>query len=927
MFLNRVRVLVAVLGVAAAGCGGSEPEGQSPQPPVLADAPGLETPSSDGLAPDLPDGAVEGGDASIDGSADGSLDVAADATADATADERAPQDGSTDEAADAVEAADAADVLDASVPEAAPEAAPEASDAVAEDAAWVDAGPCGVCHGSAANPAPPKDLKGHTQTTYPGVGAHQSHLASSTWHLPVSCDQCHPMPKIPSYDPAVPTHMSGAADIVWGPVAKQGAYDTSARRCSGTYCHGGTMLPDTPGASTTRAPDWIKVDGTQAKCGQACHSLPPGGYHSPSTSCPTCHGPVISQFDPLKPDAAVWANAALHVDGKIDLAGVVCTSCHGDSAKGTPAPPVGTHGETATSQRAVGAHAQHLAASTWHRDGQCADCHAVPSFMMHANGKVELTWGGTSVADGAKPVFDTSAVTCTGAYCHGASLLGPKAGGAVNRVPVWTKVDGTFDACGSTCHTMPPGGPHPVSTACAKCHGATIATFDPSNPSATTWADRTRHVNGIVDVKMNCALCHGDEGTSNPAPPLGTHGETATTQRAVGAHARHLGASPWHRAGQCVDCHLVPTSMTHTSGKVEITWSGPSVADGATPAFDTGSLTCTGAYCHGATLLGPKTGGVVNRSPVWTKVDGTYDACGATCHTNPPGGTHPASTACPKCHGTTIAAYDPANPSAAAWADTERHVNGSVDLKMTCASCHGDESKGTPAPPLGTHGETATTQRAVGAHAEHLAASTWHRDGQCADCHVVPTALVHSNGKVEIAWGGPSGADGAQPAWNAGAATCAGVYCHGSTLLGAKTGGTVNRTPLWTKVDGTYDACGATCHTNPPGSTHPTYADCSICHKPAIATFNAQTNQATWTDRTKHLNGVVDRAPYHDLTGWKLPKGTNTHHGRYWRTNSRRDEHNVRCSTCHSSHSNPGPVKVACWTSGCHTSSPCSVCH
>ena len=52
-----------------------------------------------------------------------------------------------------------------------------------------------------------------------------------------------------------------------------------------------------------------------------------------------------------------------------------------------------------------------------------------------------------------------------------------------------------------------------------------------------------------------------------------------------------------------------------------------------------------------------------------------------------------------------------------------------------------------PAPPKGTHGETQTSQPAVGAHASHLqVGSDWHRDVKCSDCHTVPADSTHSNG-------------------------------------------------------------------------------------------------------------------------------------------------------------------------------------
>ncbi|MBI4951859.1 MAG: CxxxxCH/CxxCH domain-containing protein, partial [Myxococcales bacterium] len=393
--------------------------------------------------------------------------------------------------------------------------------------------------------------------------------------------------------------------------------------------------------------------------------------------------------------------------------------------------------------------------------------------------------------------------------------------------------------------------------------------------------------------------------------------------------------SGWHRDPACADCHAVPASQLHTDGVVGLSWGYPSNADTATPSFDFGTTRCSNVYCHGTTLMGPKAGGSVSRTPDWKVVNGSYDACGTTCHTNPPGGTHIASDKCQMCHGATIASFVPGNPPSVTWANAQSHVNGTVDLTtLTCTTCHGDTPTNDPAPPKGTMGETLTTQKAVGAHQDHVSAgSGWHRDPACADCHTVPASQMHTNNVTDLAWGYPATAGGATPAYDAVATSCGNTYCHGTTLAGPKAGGAVSRTPDWEVVNGSYDACGTTCHTNPPGGSHVAHTDCKICHTAVIATFNPAGQTATWTSPTLHVNGTIESNSYHDLGQWTTPGGSANHHGsNYFLTNARRDEHGTACTACHGADYLGGTVGVSCndTSAGCHNGKnwqDCTFCH
>jgi len=535
---------------------------------------------------------------------------------------------------------------------------------------------------------------------------------------------------------------------------------------------------------------------------------------------PTDAGPMDADaFDAGPPDA-----------GRIRRDGgpppLPCNTCHGDDT--SIAPPRDTSGNTATTNRGVGAHRSHLEGDgSWYRPLTCLNCHIVPETVeapghLDTEPYAELTWWGMALAGGATPAWDGA--TCTGVYCHGATLMS----GGINTTPAWTTVDGSQAACG-TCHGLPPALPHPQIATCDACH--------PTVRADRTFLSPNSHIDGRVNVdlsRLTCTSCHGS-GT-RAEPPRDVSGSTATSSRGVGAHRSHLDASDWHAPLACDDCHLVPDYIfdighADTALPAELLWGWRAMSDGSSPAFD--GTTCSYVYCHGATLPG----GTVS-SPEWTRVDGTQAACGA-CHGVPPAAPHPASTACGLCHpgpSRTGPGFD----------DPSLHVNGVLDVKpMECDTCHG--SGGVFAPPTDTAGRTATTFTGVGAHRSHLGRSSWHAEIACEECHLVPAAFGDAGHMdtalpAELTWGTLATSDAAIPVWNG--TTCAGVYCHGATLAEPGT----NMEPTWTVVDGTEAACG-TCHRNHLG--HGT-AECWDCHPFTIAPGGGFANPA------RHINGVVE---------------------------------------------------------------------
>ena len=589
---------------------------------------------------------------------------------------------------------------------------------------------CTTCHGSGTEPAPPQDTLGNTTTASRGVGAHRSHLGTSPWRAPIACGDCHIVPAALFDAGHIDTLLP--AELTWGPLARtDGTVPTfDGTTCADVYCHGTTLLP---GGSLT-VPEWTRVDGTQAACG-TCHSLPPGGTHTTSTACSSCHPTIDASMTIIDPDR--------HIDGIVDVMATSCTSCHGSGTN--PAPPVDVAGGSGTGRRGVGAHRRHLRSSTWRAPITCDECHVVPSAVgsvghIDASRPADLTWGPTATADGATPSFDGT--RCSDAYCHGETLL---PGGTITR-PVWTTVDGTQAACG-TCHSLPPGGTHTGITSCESCHGAVIdaagtiiapalhvdGTVQSTTLHPAGWAAPTAHgstVNntgftscqachgslldgGLAGVscsschpgwETNCTFCHGGTLNTTGAPPEGIDGETARINLAVGAHTEHVADTSMHIGRDCTMCHVKPVSIFSAGhidgdGRAEVTFVDPL---NPAAAYNYGTAVCSSLYCHGngSSTLGT---GDWDTNP-------TLD-CGS-CHAPFTGWTETELRAmsgehnkhvrgegysCDRCHGASVS-------SGGAILRIDLHVNGLIEVDVPsfdptdCGgrggcnpSCHGGE--------------------------------------------------------------------------------------------------------------------------------------------------------------------------------------------------------------------------------------------
>ncbi|MGI5863909.1 MAG: CxxxxCH/CxxCH domain c-type cytochrome [Myxococcales bacterium] len=483
---------------------------------------------------------------------------------------------------------------------------------------------------------------------------------------------------------------------------------------------------------------------------------------------------------------------------------VRCVACHGSEA--SPAPPVAVDGAVGTWETGVGAHQVHLSDGLVRKAISCSECHKVPrssAISEHIGGRpAELTWGELATARGSQPRWERESATCSSTYCHGAQLTGGE-----RTSPKWTFTEepawrGSLqpETCRG-CHGAPPPAPHPESSNCASCHRNTVRA-DGSIDLAGG-----RHINGTVDVagQAGCTVCHGS--SAGPAPD-------------VGAHLAHLKGGDVRAAVACDECHLVPQSVEQSGhrdgdGEVELKWGPLASAAGTSPAFESGS--CSGVYCHGATLPGGSL-----KAPEWSKTDGTQDACG-TCHGAPPPAPHPPGGACVSCHPSTV------KPDGAIDLAGGRHIDGEVDVGTRCSSCHGGQ--GNAAPPFDTHRNESTSVPGVGAHQSHVRDGALRKAVGCSECHPAPssrdaTGHLDGDGRAELVFGELARKSGANPSYDG--TSCSSTYCHGAML----SGGTL-RDPEWTKVDGTRATCG-TCHGAPPPAPHLQNESCATCHSGTV---------------------------------------------------------------------------------------------
>ena len=756
---------------------------------------------------------------------------------------------------------------------------------------------CTGCHGGIDNEtgAPPKGLNGETLTSERAVGAHTAHLSDGTISDAFECGICHLYPS--QYNSEAHIDGDNIAELTFNDLSgSESQWDRTTNSCTGTYCHGNFN-----GGLSDNAPIWTA--NNQAECG-SCHAVyesletisPLHQFHivSSGLKCSDCHSTVVD-------DSYGIIDISLHVNGQLNYSvndqtvcdrchgpnGITCVGCHGGIDNETGAPPDGLGGETATTDRAVGAHTAHLSDGTLADAFECAICHIKPAEYsdpghVDGDGIAELTFGSIS---GASSQWLRDINTCNDTYCHGNFNGGNNA-----NAPIWTASNQAD--CGS-CHDT---GDNPqdlkwkhqfhitnAGLVCADCHAAVV-------DSTLNIIDLTMHVNGVADTLIldqarcdqchgpnegSCVTCHGGTDNLTGAPPKGIEGELLTSDLAVGAHTAHLEGGAIANGYNCNTCHIVPSNWADSAHIgpdfiAEITFNETIV--GIDASWNRVAATCNDNYCHGNFI-----GGKTANAPIW---NGSNQAVCGSCHDV---GADPASLLwkhethvtlglkCEDCHAAVVD-FD------LNIINTSLHVNGVIDTSISdqttcdlchasghagCIGCHGGVDNATGAPPAGLEGELLTSELAVGAHTTHLEGAIMSIGFPCETCHLVPETFgdvghYDKDSTAELTF---STLAGVATNWDRLAATCSDNYCHGNFR-----GGKLANTPVWTS--GSSVVCGS-CHdvgANPASLYDEHYLhvfeknkSCAECHNTTVFSNNS------FNDKSLHVNGINDvnflRAP------------------------------------------------------------------
>ena len=186
-------------------------------------------------------------------------------------------------------------------------------------------------------------------------------------------------------------------------------------------------------------------------------------------------------------------------------------------------------------------------------------------------------------------------------------------------------------------------------------------------------------------------------------------------------------------------------------------------------------------------------------------------------------------------------------------------------------------------------GSASPTDNQVGAHDVHLrAANNYSGRITCNQCHNVPATAnvaghMDSVAPADVPFAGSlARANSATPTWNSGTVTCSGTYCHfGKPYSGGGVTYPANNTAVWTNsglLTGTPSLLGdcGKCHASPPAITGEhtgvnNINQCSGCH-------DHVTSSGTFSDPSKHINGVVDASSCSSCHGWPPTTGAHTVH-------------------------------------------------
>ncbi len=512
------------------------------------------------------------------------------------------------------------------------------------------------------------------------------------------------------------------------------------------------------------------------------------------------------------------SNVYCHSNGAPAGGGTVYKSPTWATAKGSI---VGTPSECSAchdASPATNAHPGHLSFGF-----ACAFCHAatvatvssnttIKDTSKHVNGVKDVLFSGTATIGGTGS-YDGTAHTCSNLYCHSNG----NQGALVYANPAaWNSgvnygcngCHGTSNTIGApdypnTTLTANTHGPHTTgattTTVCSNCHFATA-----SSTTGGTIADKTKHLNGAVDVVFNPAtagstatwdpatrtctnvVCHGGAPAQwgSTAACLTCHSFAINGRAAIGPQ---FGANSHHVQGtsvtatNCYQCHWEANSdgsINHThhhsniqGGPVELVIYGagsrPTVYNAGTTAIPytaNGNRAeiakindhCLGCHSDQNNTTIPFGDGKTPKSYAW---DGASIGTKYKSITTTPWGKYAGANVTPKNTVTkAFSAHGNAVNNKGGWDLTETWTDRKATANVLCFDCHnshGSTATGTTtsyasattnggilkATTAGKGGYSVTYQPAAGGSAAAPSLNAYNAGaGLCFDCHMNPSA-------------------------------------------------------------------------------------------------------------------------------------------------------------------------------------------
>jgi len=193
-----------------------------------------------------------------------------------------------------------------------------------------------------------------------------------------------------------------------------------------------------------------------------------------------------------------------------------CTFCHGGTDNMTGAPPAAVDGRTGRNTVAVGAHTEHVGATSMHIAWDCTRCHDLTPTSALSPGHIDGDGQAEVIFDALNPVatYDPFTGVCANLYCHGngSSRLGT-ADWATNPTLQCDSCHAYRGSPQSDLRAM--SGEHEKHVrgegyACSECHATVV-------DSAGNISGLPLHVNGLREVSLRRGGSYTPRSGTTPA--------------------------------------------------------------------------------------------------------------------------------------------------------------------------------------------------------------------------------------------------------------------------------------------------------------------------------------------------------------------------------------------------------------------------